>query len=53
MIAAGERYGAPLGWPAGVHRVTGLRDRYAQGASIRDLMEQTGRSYGWSYRLQR
>ena len=30
-----------------------LRDRYAQGASIRDLMAQTGRSYGWTYRLLR
>lgn len=30
-----------------------LRDRYAQGASIRDLMEQTGRSYGWTHRLLR
>ena len=30
-----------------------LRDRYSQGASIRDLMEQTGRSYGWTYRLLR
>ena len=28
-----------------------LRERYAQGASIRDLMEQTGRSYGWTHRL--
>ena len=23
VIVAGERYGVPLGWPAGVHRVTG------------------------------
>ena len=30
-----------------------LRDRYVQGASIRDLMAQTGRSYGWTYRLLR
>ena len=30
-----------------------LRDRYAQGASIRDLMAQTGRSYGWTHRLLR
>ena len=30
-----------------------LRDRYAQGASIRDLMAETGRSYGWTHRLLR
>ncbi|HEX2299805.1 MAG TPA: helix-turn-helix domain-containing protein [Pseudonocardiaceae bacterium] len=30
-----------------------LRDQYTQGASIRDLMAQTGRSYGWTYRLLR
>ncbi|MGH4025741.1 MAG: helix-turn-helix domain-containing protein [Pseudonocardiaceae bacterium] len=30
-----------------------LRDRYAQGASIRELMAQTGRSYGWTHRLLR
>ncbi|MGH4025218.1 MAG: helix-turn-helix domain-containing protein [Pseudonocardiaceae bacterium] len=30
-----------------------LKDRYAQGASIRDLMAQTGRSYGWTHRLLR
>ncbi len=30
-----------------------MRDRYAQGASIRDLMEQNGRSYGWTHRLLR
>ena len=30
-----------------------LRDRYAQGASIRELMTLTGRSYGWVYRLLR
>ncbi|HEX2299038.1 MAG TPA: helix-turn-helix domain-containing protein [Pseudonocardiaceae bacterium] len=28
-----------------------LRERYSQGASIRDLMAQTGRSYGWTYRM--
>ena len=32
---------------------TRLRDRYAQGASIRELMAQTGRSYGWTHRLLR
>lgn len=32
---------------------TRLRDRYAQGASIRDLMTETGRSYGWTHRLLR
>ncbi|HEX2297001.1 MAG TPA: helix-turn-helix domain-containing protein [Pseudonocardiaceae bacterium] len=32
---------------------TRLRARYAQGASIRDLMSETGRSYGWTYRLLR
>ena len=30
-----------------------LRDQYTQGASIRDLMAQTGRSYGWTHRLLR
>ena len=30
-----------------------LRDRYAQGASIRDLVKQTGRSYGWTHRVLR
>ncbi|MGH3798085.1 MAG: helix-turn-helix domain-containing protein [Pseudonocardiaceae bacterium] len=24
-----------------------VQDRYAQGATIRELMEPTGRSYGW------
>ena len=28
-----------------------LRDRYEQGASIRDLMDETGRSYGWVHRV--
>lgn len=32
---------------------TRLRDAYTQGASIRGLMEQTGRSYGWTHRLLR
>jgi hypothetical protein len=32
---------------------TRLRDAYAQGASIRELTEQTGRSYGWTHRLLR
>lgn len=32
---------------------TWLRNRYAQGASIRDLMAETGRSYGWTHRLLR
>jgi hypothetical protein len=31
----------------------GLQDRYAQGVSIRDLMEVTGRSYGWTHRVLR
>ena len=30
-----------------------LRERYAQGASIRELMTETGRSYGWIHRLLR
>ena len=30
-----------------------LRDRYTQGASIRELMTLTGRSYGWTHRLLR
>ncbi|HEX2298570.1 MAG TPA: helix-turn-helix domain-containing protein [Pseudonocardiaceae bacterium] len=30
-----------------------LRERYAQGASIRELMTLTGRSYGWTHRLLR
>jgi hypothetical protein len=30
-----------------------MRDRYTQAVSIRDLMEQTGRSYGWTHRLLR
>ncbi|MGH4026925.1 MAG: helix-turn-helix domain-containing protein, partial [Pseudonocardiaceae bacterium] len=30
-----------------------LRERYDRGASIRDLMAQTGRSYGWTHRLLR
>ena len=32
---------------------TRLRDRYAQGASIRELVAETGRSYGWTHRLLR
>lgn len=32
---------------------TRLRDRYTQGASIRDLMAETGRSYGWTHWLLR
>ena len=30
-----------------------LRDRYDQGASIRDLTAQIGRSYGWTHPLLR
>ena len=32
---------------------TRLRDAYAQGASIRELMAETGRSYGWTHRMLR
>lgn len=28
-----------------------LKDKYEKGASIRQLMEQTGRSYGFIYRI--
>ena len=30
---------------------TRLRKQYEEGASIRALMVQTGRSYGWIHRL--